>query len=67
MKKEREIVQLNNKEMNLLRSALDIKKTKCYYCKGYIKKKDKFAIFSKPTRLICNSPLCICEALAQDD
>ena len=63
---EREFVKLGEKEMLLMKFALDIKTDKCHYCKETIKKTDKFGIWNKPTRLICNSPLCIGEALEED-
>ena len=67
-KEEREFIQINTKEMNLLREALGIKLTKCHYCKEKIDfKKNKYGILNKPTRLVCNSPLCICEFLDEDE
>jgi len=66
-KKDREIIQLKQDELMLLKDLLDIKQTKCYYCKEKIKKGDKFGIFNKPTRLICVNELCLCIAMAEDD
>ena len=68
MKKEskREFIEISdNKIMKLLKSALNIKQDKCYYCKQKIK--GKFSIFNKPTRLICDSILCLIEAMEDDN
>jgi len=64
---EREMIQFNKTEMWLLKDALSIKETKCFYCKKEIKKGDKFSIFNFPTRLICNSELCLSEAIGEDE
>ncbi|MFW9880392.1 MAG: hypothetical protein ACFFG0_45560 [Candidatus Thorarchaeota archaeon] len=68
-KKERELIEIKEiKNMWLLKELLDITTNKCYYCGKKLKKnKDKILIFNKPDRIICNSPLCICEALNEDD
>ncbi len=67
--KERELIEITDvKNMWLLKELLDITTRKCYYCKKkLIKDKDKISIFNKPNRIICNSPLCICEALNDDN
>lgn len=63
MKKNREFIQLNNKQMNQLRELLRIKLIKCHYCKKKIDfNKDKYSIYNKPTRLICNDIICVAEA-----
>ncbi len=64
---EREIIEIGNKEMKLLKEALKIKEIYCWYCREEIKEDDKFGIFNKPTRLICNSPLCVAKALLEDE
>jgi hypothetical protein len=66
-KEEREFLQLNHDEMKTLKELLDIKESKCCYCKEKIKGKDNFSIFNKPTRLVCNSPLCLVEAMNEDE
>ena len=64
----REFEVLTNEQMNLLRNALDIKEDKCYYCGRKIDfSKDKFQIWNKPTRVICNSTLCTAEAMEDDE
>lgn len=65
--KEREIVQLNNVEMNTLKEILKIQQDKCYYCKEIINFKGKYSIFKKPTRLICDSIVCMAMALEEDE
>lgn len=67
LSEEREFVELKHNEMLLLKKALDIKETKCFYCKEEVKEGDKFGIFNKPTRIICNSHLCMAEAINDDD
>lgn len=63
---EREFIKLDKKEMNLLRDILRIKQTECYYCKEKIDfNRDKYSIFNKPTRLICNSILCLSESVEE--
>ncbi len=66
MKDEREYIKLDKDSMWLLKELLDIKKTNCYYCEQPIKKGDKFSIFNKPTRLICDSILCMSGAIEDD-
>lgn len=65
--KKREYIQLDNNQMLLLKKLLNIKQKKCYYCGEYIKKKDKFSIYNFPTRLVCNSILCVLEAIGEDE
>jgi len=50
-----------------LTQLIGIKQSKCSYCGEKINKGDKLSIFSKPTRLICYSPFCMCEALEDDE
>ena len=64
---EREMVEVKPKDMWKLKQLLGIKQSKCSYCGEKINKGDEFSIFSKPTRLICNSPFCMCEALEDDE
>jgi len=65
---EREFQQLNHQGMELLRQAIELKQTVCYYCKEKIDfKKDKYGIWNYPDRLICNSTLCTAEALEEDE
>jgi len=65
--KDREFIQLSNLNMWTLKELLQIKENKCHYCKTHIKKGDKFSIFNKPTRLICNSILCVTDAVGDDE
>lgn len=65
---DREYIQLGKSEMNLLKKVIGIKTHKCYYCNQTINfKKDKYSIFNKPDRLICNSILCLTEAISKDE
>ena len=64
---EREIIQLDAETMWRLKTELGIKKYKCHYCKEHIKKGDKFSMFNKPIRLVCNSVLCMAEAVQEDE
>ncbi len=65
---ERELGQLNHEQMNLLRTAVASKLKNCHYCKEKIDfEKDKYGIWNFPTRLICNSPLCVAEVLEDDE
>lgn len=64
---DRQYIKLGNSELLLLKQALGIKNTKCYYCKKKIEKGDMFAIFNYPTRLLCNSIMCLSEAMEEDD
>lgn len=66
MKKERDFVKLNLEEVELLRTALGLKKM-CYYCKKKIKNKEIFSIYNMPDRLICNDVLCIIKAIDEDE
>ena len=62
-KSEREYIQLEHTQMNTLRKILNIRQKKCFYCKDKIDfEKDKFSIFNKPTRIVCNNIICLCEA-----
>jgi len=65
---EREFITVKSEEMNILRSIIELKQTECFYCHEKINfKTDKYSIFNKPDRLICNSPLCIIEAMNEDE
>jgi len=64
---EREMIQADAEGMWELKKILKIRKHQCYYCKEHIKKGDKFSIFNKPTRLICNNIFCMIEALNEDE
>ena len=63
---EREMVKVGKKEMLLLKDILEIKGNKCFYCKSVVKP-GKFSLFNKPTRIICDSILCMAEALEEDE
>lgn len=63
MSKDREFIQLNHKEMLLLKNLLDLKQRHCYYCKEPLDFRKKFGIFNKPDRIICNNILCLTEAI----
>jgi len=69
--KERKYVQLNNKEMRTLKEILEACDINlgdvCYYCKDKIKNTDKFGIWNKPDRLVCNNILCVTQAVSEDD
>ena len=61
-KEERIMETLNQKEMLLLKEIIGMKTNKCFYCGKTIKKDEKFSIFNKPDRLVCNSIICLAEA-----
>jgi hypothetical protein len=68
MSDKRELIEIGrNGKMWALKEILEISETNCHYCKEEIKKGDKFNIFNKPIRLICDSPLCMCEAIEEDE
>lgn len=60
-------MELKPKEMWFLKEILDIKNDKCKYCGNQIKKGDKFSIFNKPTRLICEGIVCLARAVDDDE
>ena len=66
-----ECMQLNQAEMELMRTALNIKEEEliCYYCKEKVIGK-KYGIMpsnnDKPI-IICDSPLCMCEYLQEHE
>lgn len=66
VKEEREYIQINQEDMATLKEILEIKGNECYYCGEYVAP-DKLSIFNKPTRLVCNSPLCITSAMTEDE
>ena len=64
---EREYIQADTSGMWMLKQMLGIRKRTCHYCKKHLKKGDKFSIFNKPTRLVCDSILCLIEAMNEDE
>ena len=68
-KDEREYVEIKDiKQMWYLKELLDITGNKCYYCKKKLQKnKDKISIFNHANRIICDSILCISEAVGEDE
>ena len=64
---EREFIELNQKQMNLLRELLEIKQDKCFYCREKLDFRKKYSIYNKPDRLVCSSILCECEVLEDDE
>jgi hypothetical protein len=65
---EREICQLGHGEMELLYQMLKdggvFTEKRCFYCNELIADDKPFSIYNKPDRIICNSILCLAEAVA---
>jgi hypothetical protein len=68
MSDKRELIEIGrNGKMWALKQILEIEEDHCYYCHERITEGDEFNIFNKPIRLICDSPLCMCEAIEEDE
>lgn len=63
---ERKYRRLSPEEMELLRKALGLERV-CHYCHKHLKEGELFGIFNKPDRVICNSPLCLCLCMEDDE
>lgn len=67
-KEMREYIKCDSVNMNIIRKMLDIKQTKCFYCKKEINfENDKFSIFNKPTRLVCSDIFCMAETIEDEE
>jgi len=66
--KVREMVEIKkNDQMWLLKKMLGIKSNTCYYCKKELKEGDTISIFNKPTRVLCDSILCMAECVGDSE
>ena len=68
MAEERERINLNRKQLILLKKIVMPKKRwNCHYCKKRIDpSKEDFSLYNKPNRIICGSILCINEAIEEE-